>query len=507
MKRKSILDMTNIEAKDFLLKSDSYSNIEFPPYFKFDKILLKAKNKLLNKKLNDIMKPKSEKKNYNPKNYDQINYKLLTNKDGKYDWREFQLINPLLYITLVNELTEKKQWDVILNRFKKFRENTNIVCMSMPILNNDIKNKKLSILNWWEEIEQKSISLALKYSCLLQTDITNCYPSIYTHTISWAIHGKTFIKSKNNRHNQSLIGNIIDTYIQSMQYAQTNGIPQGSVLMDFISEMILGYVDLKLSESLKKLKIKSKDYYILRYRDDYKIFTNEHLTGEQILKELNAILVTLSLKLNSQKTICSNNVIEKSIKPDKMYWLGNNTNIQNIEKKLLYIYRFSLEFINAGQLSRALNDFFEYLEGRKIKKIYIEPLISIIVDIAYRNPRTQPVCCAIISKILNVSDNTKNKEILFKKIKDKLNKVSNNGYCELWLQRISLLINKNMEYEEKLCNLVSSNKVKKLWENRWLKKEFKNLLNPKQIIDRAELRKIKPVISSKEFNVFKIHSL
>ena len=46
---------------------------------------------------------------------------------------------------------------------------------------------------------------------------------------------------------EKYIGNRIDTMIQSMSYGQTNGIPQGSILMDFIAEMVLGYSDLLLS--------------------------------------------------------------------------------------------------------------------------------------------------------------------------------------------------------------------------------------------------------------------
>ena len=62
--------------------------------------------------------------------------------------------------------------------------------------------------------------------------------------------------------------------IQEMSFGQTNGIPQGSILMDFIAEIVLGYADELLSKELVKLKI--NDYKILRYRDDYRIFTNNN---------------------------------------------------------------------------------------------------------------------------------------------------------------------------------------------------------------------------------------
>jgi hypothetical protein len=61
--------------------------------------------------------------------------------------------------------------------------------------------------------------------------------------------------------------------MQGMNYGQTNGIPQGSVLMDFIAEMVLGYIDERLSECLDK----NMNYHIIRYRDDYRIFTNNKI--------------------------------------------------------------------------------------------------------------------------------------------------------------------------------------------------------------------------------------
>ena len=44
-----------------------------------------------------------------------------------------------------------------------------------------------------------------------------------------------------------------------MQNSQTNGIPQGSILMDFISEMILSYADKLLDERIKMKNIDFKN--------------------------------------------------------------------------------------------------------------------------------------------------------------------------------------------------------------------------------------------------------
>jgi hypothetical protein len=40
-----------------------------------------------------------------PSNYENVNYKLFTNKDGQYAWRLFQLIHPVLYVDLVHKIT------------------------------------------------------------------------------------------------------------------------------------------------------------------------------------------------------------------------------------------------------------------------------------------------------------------------------------------------------------------------------------------------------------------
>lgn len=67
-----------------------------------------------------------------------------------------------------------------------------------------------------------------------------------------------------------------------MCHGQTNGIPQGSVLMDFLAGMVLGHADHELTEKINKNSI--TDYHILRYRDDYRIFVNNPGAGQDIAK-------------------------------------------------------------------------------------------------------------------------------------------------------------------------------------------------------------------------------
>lgn len=258
---RSLLEMTAKQARQFLLKPESYCGIDLPTYFTFNR-LLSAVSKEIGGKLLSSMSAR-------PRDCEGVNYAMLSNKDGRHAWRPLQLIHPALYVSLVERITEAKQWKVIRDRFGEFQALEYFNCLSIPIQAATRRlDKAAQILKWWQGIEQGSIELAIEFDYVFHADISDCYAAIYTHSIAWAIHGKNVAKAK--RKDTGLIGNVIDSHIQDMRHGQTNGIPQGSVLMDFISELVLGYADLELGARLKDAGI--SDFRILRYRDDYRIF-------------------------------------------------------------------------------------------------------------------------------------------------------------------------------------------------------------------------------------------
>jgi hypothetical protein len=48
-------------------------------------------------------------------------------------------------------------------------------------------------------VEHDLAAVAYRYHYLVRADIKNFYPSIYTHSIAWAIHGKKFIRKPARR--------------------------------------------------------------------------------------------------------------------------------------------------------------------------------------------------------------------------------------------------------------------------------------------------------------------
>lgn len=484
--------MSYEEAKSFFLKEKSYCNIDLPEYFSFSKLLDR-----INKNINKAQDISTYYNKNNLKNCEKVNHILYANKDGKLSWRPLQIIHPFLYVLLVNEITEESNWEKILDRFHDFQKNDKIKCFSIPVQAESKQSDKAEqILQWWENIEQESINLSLEYKYSYDTDIADCYGSIYTHSIAWAI--ETFRKAKKNK-NDNLLGNKIDSHIRYMQYDQTNGIPQGSVLMDFIAEIVLGYIDELLS---MKEEIKNIDYKIFRYRDDYKIFVNTPNDGEMILKQLSECIVPFGLKLNSSKTKENKNIISNSVKPDKLSWFQLNPNNLTLQKQFLLIHQHSLAYPNSGSIVRALTELSKKISDKE-NSIQI---ISITVDIMVHNPKSTPICCSIISKILkNTEENMKLS--ISDKIYQRLMETSNSEFAQIWLQRMLKNRISKYNFEEVLCKLVKGEKVK-IWDNSWFNGNniFKKLIEPMPIFDKKVFDKMDEVIKDREVNTF-IHSL
>lgn len=486
----SVLDMSAKAVRAFFLKPESYCRLDLPPYFDFRAVLREIESFLATKPLPSL--------NLKPRNCEDVNYTIYSNKDGRYAWRPFQLVHPVIYVHLVNLLTEPSAWADIKARFAEFTEDSRIRCLSIPQKSlTRRKDQGAQILHWWHGIEQGSIEAALDFNHILHADIADCYPSVYTHSIAWAMHGKNMAKAK--RKDKSLIGNRIDSCIQDMQHGQTNGIPQGCVLIDLIAEMVLGYADLEVARQLRHEMI--SDFKILRYRDDYRIFVNDSQVGETILKILTEVLIGLGLKLNTSKTSNAQAVIANALKLDKREWMRRRQRDRNIQKHLLLIHCHGTDFPNAGSLLGALDEFYKRLVRLKSVR-YPMQLISIAIDIGYSSPRCFPVCAAIVSKLLSMLPTENEKLDVVNRIKKKLSLLPNNGHLEVWLQRITHHINPNIAYNEKLCKLVAGEDVN-LWNNLWISdSKLRATVDPSNIVNWTLLKTLKPIVPRGEVMVF-----
>jgi len=140
-------------------------------------------------------------------------------------------------------------------------------------------------------IEERDLRRMAGAQYVVKADISACYPSIYTHSLPWAIHGKT--KSKKNR-GSSLWGNLLDSVTQGTRDGQTNGVLIGPDTSSVISEIVLTKIDAMLQ---------AKGYRrFSRYIDDYTYYARTHRQAERFVHQLGLALREYELVLNERKT-------------------------------------------------------------------------------------------------------------------------------------------------------------------------------------------------------------
>jgi hypothetical protein len=299
--------------------------------------------------------------------------------------------------------------------------------------------------------------------------------------------------------------------MRGMQYGQTNGIPQGSVLFDFIAEIVLGYADSQVSKVLSDKGI--TDYKILRYRDDYRIFCNKKEELEEIAFLLHDILANLNLQLNAKKTMLTEDVIDNALKPDKLaymkrYPLYRNagqrtyTTASTLQQELLYIHQFAKEFPNSGTLRKLLTTFSKRLHKRKQAVNNPEILIAILTEIALGSPKCYSIVLQLCSVLINKLSTTSEREEIVNDIYKKFQMIPNIGELQIWMQRITYQWSNPINYTESICKIVANAPDVMLWNNEWVADVYKDGFPQYEICTNWLRDCYTPVIDIDEVSLF-----
>lgn len=140
-----------------------------------------------------------------------------------------------------------------------------------------------------EEIELEWMA-GTKY--LVKADIASCFPSIYTHSIPWALHGKEEAKKSNSI--TTLSGNFLDKVTQNIRDKQTNGLLIGPHSSNIISEIVLTSIDVNLQKKGYRM--------VSRHIDDYTFYAKSHEEAERFVKDLGMCLREFEMSINDKKT-------------------------------------------------------------------------------------------------------------------------------------------------------------------------------------------------------------
>ena len=274
----AVLSMTNALDEDFVLNALLKHN--FLPNHTSDRVELPP---ILNSE--SFTKPVAEKlvvlKEKRPKHfsgYDVVTYRL-TRFNGVA--RVLSIPHPKPYAELA--LTIAKNW----KHLKYVSENKN-----SGVIPKRHGDGRIVIMDYESSptAAQKQLQSSHGKRFVVNTDISNFYPSIYSHSISWALVGVD--EAKKNRSKWSKWYNKLDKHLRRTTRDETNGIVIGPATSSIISEAILARIDDSLRNSFT--------YY--RYIDDYTAFCESYEEAERFVSELSSELTNYKLSLNVGKT-------------------------------------------------------------------------------------------------------------------------------------------------------------------------------------------------------------
>ncbi|QKS69719.1 RNA-directed DNA polymerase [Paenalkalicoccus suaedae] len=141
-----------------------------------------------------------------------------------------------------------------------------------------------------------------KYNYFLKLDIQKCFPSIYTHSLSWALFGDKSI-AKKYKNLEEAFPNATDKIAQIINFNETHGLIVGPEFSRVLAEMLLGKIDTMVFSIAKENNlVHHLDYKMYRFIDDYFLFAKNKKTIDLIENYLNSALMEFNLSLNVSKS-------------------------------------------------------------------------------------------------------------------------------------------------------------------------------------------------------------
>jgi hypothetical protein len=150
----------------------------------------------------------------------------------------------------------------------------------------------------FDGVSRRKVEILGSFGRYVKTDVARFYPSIYTHSIPWALIGKEQAKSSYQKlEYKTWFGNLLDKAVAAGQQNQTVGIPIGPDTSRILSELIVSEVEVMVSEGMPDLQQRA-----VRYVDDILIGLRENETPSVVLSVLSTALYEFELELNAEKT-------------------------------------------------------------------------------------------------------------------------------------------------------------------------------------------------------------
>lgn len=223
---------------------------------------------------------------------------------GKLSRRFLQIPNPKHFSILS---------DKIVSRWADYEAIFNLSEYSQSYPIPETASDKRSVSTFSKSVAEFRNSL-LKTSIYklieIRVDISKFYPTIYTHSVAWALLGKDkakqYFKQKDNLDALIASGDTdaelykyaesVDMAIRACQERQSIGIPIGPDTSHIIAEIVACRIDDILKTRFASIGLKACRYY-----DDYYLYVSSKDEADKVLKGLQLILSEFQLEINEAK--------------------------------------------------------------------------------------------------------------------------------------------------------------------------------------------------------------
>lgn len=213
--------------------------------------------------------------------------------------REMLIPNPVNQLLVAYIIGEN--WDGIQHHYKKsaISKSKHWVYPSEPKEGSDYDRSPAVAITMGREAHKKERLLKIAgHTHILKADISQFFPSVYTHSIGWALMGKSEYKAMfKSTKGRICWGDDLDAAIRKGNGGQTTGIPIGPDTSHIVSEIVMTAIDEVVQE---KLGDRLKAGY--RYVDDYFLCFDSQKDAEFALAEIQKAAREYELAVNDRKT-------------------------------------------------------------------------------------------------------------------------------------------------------------------------------------------------------------
>ena len=301
----------------------------------------------------------NKKHNFESKVYDSIKFESIRNN---FIPRLLGIPTPMAHEMLCKCIADN--WSEIKNKFKENTKKEKYKVSRIHIRKMHDKNQLFEMnYNNYKIDGTPEIEILIGKKFLVKTNISTCFPSIYTHSLGWALVGKEI--AKQNMNDDGKWYNQLDKCTRNERYGETHGLIIGPHTSNVLSEIVLTEVDKRMMEL---------GYEYVRNIDDYSCYVKDENEAKRFIEDLSKALREYDLFLNHKKT----KIIKLPISAENE-WVRKLNSFQFNEEKIKFstvrayldmaidltenfkdaaILKYSIKVINKKQLTKNAENYF-----------------------------------------------------------------------------------------------------------------------------------------------------